>query len=182
MLRKLCGGCGQDASLKGDGVSSSNPLELFLLQDSQQLGLHWRRQFANLVEKQGSIIGGLQLSLPHPDGAGVCPLLMSEEFAFEQGFGDCGAVDGDKGPFVSRAALVDGACDNFFAGAALSADQHGGIALRDAGDELLQLSNLAAFADEAAGWVELPFQSLVFKAQRIESEYVFESDRCDSGD
>ncbi len=163
-------------------MSSSNTLELLLLQDSQQLGLHRRSQLTNLIEKQGSVIGCFELPLPHPDGAGVCALLVSEEFAFEQRLRDCSAVDGDEGPFVSRATLMDGACDNFFAGAALSPDQHGGIALRDAGDELLQLANLPAFADQVAGGVQLPFQALVFGAQRIESEYVFESDRCDSGD
>ena len=78
---------------------------------------------------------------------------MAEEFAFEQRLRDCGAVDGDEGPFLSRAALMDGACDNFLAGAALSPDQHGGIALRDTGDELLEMTNLPAFADQVAGWV-----------------------------
>ena len=54
---------------------------------------------------------------------------------------------------------MNGARDNFFAGAAFSPDQHGGIALRDAGDELLQLSNLPAFADEAADRGEFAFQA-----------------------
>ena len=71
---------------------------------------------------------------------------------------------------------------NFFAGAALSPDEHGGIALRDAGDELLHLANLPALADEVAGRVELSFQALVFGAQRIEREDVFKRDGCDAGD
>ena len=43
---------------------------------------------------------------------------------------------------------MDGAGDNFFAGAAFAADENGGIALRDAGDELFHLANLTAFANE----------------------------------
>ena len=77
---------------------------------------------------------------------------------------------------------MDGARDHFFAGAALSPDQHGGITLRDTGDELLQLAKLPALADEAAGWVELAFQALILGAQSIESEYVFKRDRCDARD
>src|SRR4051812_31219049 len=77
---------------------------------------------------------------------------------------------------------MDGACDDFFAGAALSANQDGGVALRDAGDELFYLANLAALANEVVGRVELSFQALVFRTQRIERQYVFKRDGGDAGD
>ncbi len=46
----------------------------------------------------------------------------------------------------------------------------------------MHLTNLAALANEVAGWVELLFQARVFIAQGIEGKNVFESDRCYSGD
>ena len=78
---------------------------------------------------------------------------MTEEFAFEEGLGDCGAVDGDEWPLLARTDLMDRASDDFFSGAALPADEHGGVALGDAGDELLYLADLLAFAYEVAGLV-----------------------------
>jgi hypothetical protein len=139
-------------------------------------------QLADFIEEQGAVAGCLEFSFSHSDGAGVRTFLVSEELAFKQCLRDCGAVDGDEGTFVSRTALMDRTRDNFFAGAALSPDQHGGITLRDAGDELTQLVNLFAFANEVAGRVELLFQALVLGAQSIESEYVFKRDCCDSRD
>ena len=83
---------------------------------------------------------------------------MAEEFAFEECFGDGGAVDGDEGAFASWTALVNGARDDLFAGAALAANEYGGVALCDAGDELADLTDLPTFTDEIGDGVELPFQ------------------------
>src|SRR5580693_187810 len=50
---------------------------------------------------------------------------MAEDFALHQGFWDCGTIDGDEGLGGARRKLVNGAGDNFLAGAGLSGDQHG---------------------------------------------------------
>ena len=136
-LLEIFVGCGENAGHEGDGASSSDSLELFLLQDSQEFGLHGRSEFADFVEEEGSIFGGFKLSLSHSDCAGVRAFFVAEEFAFEEGFGDGGAVDGDEGAIASWAALVDGACDDFFAGTALATNEDGGRGGSDARDELL---------------------------------------------
>src|SRR5271170_3325967 len=64
-------GGGQDARFEWDGVGSSDSLELFLLEDPEQLGLHGRGEFADLVQKQRSLLGSFELSLSHSDCAGV---------------------------------------------------------------------------------------------------------------
>jgi hypothetical protein len=76
-------GSSENASFEWDGVSASNPLKLSLLEDSQELCLHWRRQFADLVEEEGSVFGCLELSFPYGDCAGECALFVSEELAFK---------------------------------------------------------------------------------------------------
>ncbi len=47
---------------------------------------------------------------------------MSEEFAFEKGLGESAAVNGDQGVKFAGAGVMDGAGDEFFAGAALAGD------------------------------------------------------------
>ena len=76
---------------------------------------------------------------------------------------------------------MDGACDDLFTGAALAADEHGGVAGRDLGDECLELPNVSAFADEAGVGVELLFEPEILGAQCVEGEYVFERDGGDVG-
>ncbi len=156
-LLEIFVGCGEDASEEGDRTGSSYTFELSLLEDAEEFGLHGGSEFAYLVEEEGSVFGGFELSFSHADGSGVCTFFVAEEFAFEEGFGDGGAVDGDEWAIASWAALMDGACDDLFAGAALAADEDGGSGRSDARDELADLTNLAAFADEVAGGVELFF-------------------------
>ena len=59
-------------------MGTAEALELSLLQDSQELGLHGGRELADLVEEEGSVFGGLELSFSGADGAGECALLVSE--------------------------------------------------------------------------------------------------------
>ena len=48
---------------------------------------------------------------------------MSEQFAFEQGFGDRAAIDGHERTILSRAAPVGGERGHFFAGPAFAQNQ-----------------------------------------------------------
>jgi hypothetical protein len=60
--------------------------------------------------------------------------LVSKELAFEQGFGERGAVDGKKGLLVPRTVFVNLARHQFLARAALTQDQHGVRRRRDLQD------------------------------------------------
>ena len=53
---------------------------------------------------------------------------MAEEFAFEEGFRNCAAVDGNEESIFLRAATVNGEGGHFFAGAAFAEDEDGGVA------------------------------------------------------
>ncbi len=121
-LFKIFVGCRKNASFEGDRMSSTYPFELPLLQDAQELGLHGRRELANLIEKHGSVIRSLKFPFSHSDCAGVRAFFVPEELSFQKCFGNCCAVDGDEGEFASRTALMDRTCDDFLAGAAFSPD------------------------------------------------------------
>src|SRR6202000_98865 len=62
-------------------------------------------------------------------GAGESTLLMSKEFTFQQAGGNGRAIEFHEGIAMARAEIVDGPCNQFFAGACFTADQHGGISL-----------------------------------------------------
>ena len=81
-------------------------------------------------------------------GAGEGAAFVAEQFAFQQGFGDGGAVDGDEGRFGAVAVLVDGAGDEFLAGAGLAADEHVDGLGGDAANFLVDGLHGAAVADE----------------------------------
>ena len=74
---------------------------------------------------------------------------MAEQLAFQQRLLQGGAVDGHQGPLAARAVVVQGAGDQFLAGAAGAADQHGGVGRRHLLDELHDLLHRPAGADQA---------------------------------
>ena len=51
-------------------------------------------------------------------------LLVSEQFAFEKPGGDGGTVHLDEGPLATRAEIMDGARDQFLAGAGFTQNEN----------------------------------------------------------
>ena len=114
--------------------AAADGLELLFLQDAEQLDLHVERQFADLVEEQRAAIGQLEAADAALERAGECALDVSEQLAFDQPGGDRAAVDFHERMLVTRAAAVDGARDQFLAGAGLAEDQDRGVGRRHAID------------------------------------------------
>jgi hypothetical protein len=113
---------------------SPRPAQSFdhaLLQKAQQLGLQRHRQVADLVEEQGAFAGVFDLADGLLGGAGERALLVAEQFGFQQGVGDGGAVDGDEALVGARRQFVDAARQHFLAGAGLAQQQHGGVGRGD---------------------------------------------------
>src|SRR5436305_1270388 len=77
----------------------------------------------------------LRSSRPLP-GPGEGAAGVAEQLALQQLGRQAGAVDGDEGPAGPRAAGVDSAGQHALAGAALAADQHGGVAGRRPEDDV----------------------------------------------
>ena len=121
------------------------------------------------------------------DGAGERAALVAEHLAFQQAGGNGGAVQLDERALPARAQVVDGAREQFLAGAGFAVDQHGGIGGRH-GLHLLQNGlQRAALADdllEAVVGADLVFEvDLLLREPRVQfldalvGERVLERDR-----
>src|SRR6478609_1620475 len=73
---------------------------------------------------------------------------VAEELAFEERFGDGGAVDGNERTLGTTAMLVDGASDQLFPGASFAPDQDGDVSGCDSANLLINELHGAAGADQ----------------------------------
>src|SRR5262249_9910315 len=101
----------------------------------EELGLQSERQLADFIEVDRALIRELKLA----GLATVCSreraLLVAEQLRLEQLLGDRGAVDLDERPLRAGRREMDGSGDQILADAALTADQDGGVGVRDALDD-----------------------------------------------
>ena len=93
---------GDQADIDLDHLLAADAGDLPLLEDAQELHLHPERHLAHLVEKKAPPVGLAELPLPAPVGPGEGPLLVAEEFRFQQGLGDRRAVELDEWPLLPR--------------------------------------------------------------------------------
>ena len=101
---------------------------LLLLQHAQQLDLQRQRHVADLVEENGAAAGRLEQPLVVGGRASERTLDVAEQLRLEQLLGDRAAVDRDERLAGARAGPVDGARQQFLAGAALAEDHDAGVA------------------------------------------------------
>jgi hypothetical protein len=81
------------------------------LQDPQQFHLELIADAVDFVEENGATVSSLEASGAIFDGTGEGAFGMSEEFAFEEAFGEGAAVDADEGAGGAGAEFVEGAAD-----------------------------------------------------------------------
>src|SRR5260370_39650095 len=117
-------GRGQDAYVYCRFDFAAEAAQLVIFQDAKQFGLcsHWH--FANLIEKNRSALGELKAAGASLESAGEGALFMTEDFAFDQGLWNGGAIDGYERTVTARAQFVDGARHELFACAAGARDEH----------------------------------------------------------
>ena len=127
----LVGG-GDDADIALDRRAAADGRVLALLQYAQQAGLRLHRHVADFVEEQRAALGLLEAAGRALVGAGEGALLVTEEFAFDEVARDRGHVDGDERSFLALAVIVQGARDQFLAGAGFAGDHHREIGLHEA--------------------------------------------------
>src|SRR5262249_7760103 len=84
------------ADIDANGLVGAQALEIAFLQHAQQLRLQAQRQFADLVEKQGSVVRALDASLPAAQGTGERTLFVTKQFVFDQRFWQVGAGKGHQ--------------------------------------------------------------------------------------
>jgi hypothetical protein len=113
-----------DPHVDAYGTFAADPDDLAVLHDAQQADLRGQRELADLVEEERSAAGLFEPSLPASEGAGECALLVAEQLRVDQFGSDRAAVDAPEGPGAKRRVLMNGARDDFLAGAGLAEQQH----------------------------------------------------------
>ena len=121
-----------DAGIDRDRLAPADSFDRTLLQKAQQFDLQRQRNVADFVEEERPAIRQLDLAFGHFDCTGERALFMPEQFAFEQIFGDRGAVDRDKRPIAPPARFMQSARQQFLAGAARAEQHHTDVQIGDA--------------------------------------------------
>jgi len=96
-------------------------------------------QFRDFIEKQGAVGSGFEASDTAFPGAGEGAFFVPEQFAFDQLFGNGGAVDGNKLPIFPLAMCMNATRYQLLAHAAFTGYQHGEVI---AGEQPHQFENL----------------------------------------
>ena len=107
-----------------DVVGAADPHELALLEHPQQLDLHLERQLADLVEKQRTAVGQLELAELAAGGAGERAAFVTEQLGFEDLGRNRRAVDRQEALLAAVGVLVDRVGNQLLAGTGLTDDQH----------------------------------------------------------
>ena len=104
-----------------DGVDGADGVEALLVEGAQDFGLGLQAHVADFVEEERAAVGALEGAALFggrrlgPAGAGA--VAVAEEFGLDEVFGDGGAVELDEDAVAAEGFGVDGAGDEFFAGA-----------------------------------------------------------------
>ena len=138
---------GDDADIGLNLVGTAETFKGVPFQNSKQFGLAVEAHLADLVQEDRSMVSTFELAEMLFCGSSECALFVAEEFAFQQRFIERGAVHGDVGAGRPEARIVYHARDEFFAGTALTRDEHGGFGGGTSANKFQQSSNGRAFSD-----------------------------------
>ena len=97
---------GTDHAHVNSGVPGlgADPLNLAVLEEAQQQGLHLQAHLANFVEEHCSTVGLFEVALAVPMGAGKAAALMAKQLRREKRVWNSSAVD--RNEWLTRAAAA----------------------------------------------------------------------------
>ena len=99
-------------------------LNLTVLQEPQQQGLHAQAHLTDFVEEQRAVVRELDLPLLVAVGAGEAALHVSEQFGLEEGFGQPGAVHRHERGRLAGRLVVNESRNHVLAHAALAGNEY----------------------------------------------------------
>ncbi len=140
-------------------------LKALLVERAQHLGLGLQRHVAHFIQKQRSAVGLLQLADFVIERAGQAALAVAEQLAFDEFFGNGGAVHFDERLGGARAGGVNRVRDQFLAGAAFAENQHAAVGGGHQAQLLAQRLHGHALADDAQLGVARFLQPVQFQLQ-----------------
>ena len=107
-------------------------------------------------------------------GAGKCALLIAEEFALQQRFGDGRAIDRYEGLAIARAALMNGAGDQLFASSTLAQQENRGVTGCNFANKLVDLMHARTLTYHRMLQIHLFPQPLVFLFKPLQVARIFQ--------
>jgi hypothetical protein len=171
-LAKVAVGGGHHANVDALRAVAAEALEFLLLEHAKKFGLQLQRNVGDFVEKERAAIGQLEAADFLAYGAGERAAFVAEEFRLEKAGGNRGAIDFDESAFAPRAAIVDGAGDEFLAGAGLAQNEHGGSGRSDQFQLRQSALERGTFSDD---FLEIEFAAnLLFQIEFFFGELVLE--------
>ena len=125
---------GDHPDIEADPFVAAQPLDLFLLEHSQQFRLHRKRHIADLIKKNRPVVRRFEFPHAPLHGSGERPFDVPEQFGLEQGLGNGAAIHGY--PRTSRPvpAPMNFLRNNFFACARFPLDENIAAAVRNQTD------------------------------------------------
>ena len=150
-LLEVAAGGGEEAHVGMQLLVAADAREGAFLQEAQEFDLSLHGQVADLVEEERAAVRGFGASDASADRARERAFFVSEELAFDEIFGEGGAVQRDERLVLARGELDDGACEEFLSGAAGASDQDSGVGRRDLAELFVDELHLAAVSDHLAG-------------------------------
>ena len=106
------------------------------MEHAQELGLQIESHLRDFIEEQRAAVGALEGAFDPLDRPGKGAFLVAEQGRFDQPLGEGGAVQLDERLVATLALVVNGAGEEFLAGARLALEQHGGPSRGRHGDGL----------------------------------------------
>src|SRR6266550_4075582 len=140
---------GNDADLYTYIFIAPNGPRLSLLQNTQQFGLQFRREFPDFVEENRASVRGLKQAGLGFYGSREGAFRVPEQIAFHQRRNQRAAIDGHKRPLRECAPVVDGARNQFFPRSALATNQHRGPRIFQPADHSQDFTDLGGLADDS---------------------------------
>ncbi len=131
-----------------DRRGSAHADQDLLFDHAEQLCLATEAQVADFVEEQRAAGGQFELALPGLVGVGECPLLVAEQFALGQRFGNRRAVDRHERLVAAAAEIVNRLGHDLLARAVLAQNQHRQIGVGHAANDRPQRLDGGALADQ----------------------------------
>src|SRR5262245_23066977 len=113
---------------------ASKPFDRAFLNRSQQFCLKCDWEFSDFVEKKTSTLGLLKPADTPRHSVSECTLFMTEQFRFQQVFGNRGTIHPHKRTITAIAELMNRVCDEFLASPGFAADQDRRRRVRDSPD------------------------------------------------
>ncbi len=127
LVLEVAVGRGDEAHVDRDRLRPSQPLELLVLQDAQELSLELEGKLPDFVQEERAAVGQLEAARLPGEGAREGPALVAEELAFDEVGRQGGAIDLDERPLPASAGTVNRPGDQLLARAGFSEDEGGRI-------------------------------------------------------